>query len=184
METVVTEHYLVVAIATLDQLLKQENVVLEFWTMRKKKLDQCHQFVLFERSAKQVRPSARLSVRLAVYLSVSIYMSLLKVVLSLCLAAWYLFSVCHSMFLCWLCFLSFRLWSGSTTPESSTCQLTQTWVRISARRNLCSRNTTSSRSLPRSVYLLKNTANSRSLPRSVSLLKEHNEYKVTAKVSI
>ncbi len=43
------------SIATLEQLLKQENIVLEFWTMRKKKLDQCHQFVLFERSAKQVR---------------------------------------------------------------------------------------------------------------------------------
>ena len=58
--------YLVVAIATLDQLLKQENVVLEFWTMRKKKLDQCHQFVLFERSAKQVRLSVCLYVCLSV----------------------------------------------------------------------------------------------------------------------
>lgn len=37
----------------LDKLLTQENQVLEFWTQRKKRLDQCQQFVLFERSAKQ-----------------------------------------------------------------------------------------------------------------------------------
>ncbi|XP_067120464.1 LOW QUALITY PROTEIN: triple functional domain protein-like [Centruroides vittatus] len=37
----------------LDQLLKQENKVLEFWTIRKKRLDQCQQYVLFERSARQ-----------------------------------------------------------------------------------------------------------------------------------
>ncbi|XP_064646133.1 triple functional domain protein-like isoform X3 [Lineus longissimus] len=39
--------------ATLDQLLQQENMVLEYWTMRKRKLDHCQQFVMFERSAKQ-----------------------------------------------------------------------------------------------------------------------------------
>ena len=39
--------------ATLDHLLQQENMVLEYWSMRKRKLDQCQQFVLFERSAKQ-----------------------------------------------------------------------------------------------------------------------------------
>lgn len=39
--------------AILDKLLTQENQVLEFWTQRKKRLDQCQQFVLFERSAKQ-----------------------------------------------------------------------------------------------------------------------------------
>ncbi|XP_055846907.1 triple functional domain protein isoform X2 [Episyrphus balteatus] len=39
--------------AILDKLLTQENQVLEFWTQRKKSLDQCQQFVLFERSAKQ-----------------------------------------------------------------------------------------------------------------------------------
>ena len=37
----------------LDKLLSQENQVLEYWTQRKKRLDQCQQFVLFERSAKQ-----------------------------------------------------------------------------------------------------------------------------------
>ncbi|KRK00715.1 triple functional domain protein isoform X1 [Drosophila yakuba] len=37
----------------LDKLLTQENQVLDFWTLRKKSLDQCQQFVLFERSAKQ-----------------------------------------------------------------------------------------------------------------------------------
>ena len=90
--------YLVVAIATLDQLLKQENVVLEFWTMRKKKLDQCHQFVLFERSAKQVRPSVCvcLSVNESISLSVwpSVWMTsvCLSVSLSVCV------SVCLSLF--------------------------------------------------------------------------------------
>ncbi|XP_013406610.1 kalirin isoform X8 [Lingula anatina] len=39
--------------ATLEQLLQHENMVLEFWTLRKKRLDQCQQFVLFESSAKQ-----------------------------------------------------------------------------------------------------------------------------------
>ncbi|XP_052080801.1 triple functional domain protein-like isoform X2 [Mytilus californianus] len=39
--------------ATLDQLLQQENLVLEYWTVKKKKLEQCHQYVLFEQSAKQ-----------------------------------------------------------------------------------------------------------------------------------
>uniref|UniRef100_T1IXB4 Uncharacterized protein n=1 Tax=Strigamia maritima TaxID=126957 RepID=T1IXB4_STRMM len=37
----------------LEQLLKQENQVLEYWTLKKKSLDQCQQFVLFEHSAKQ-----------------------------------------------------------------------------------------------------------------------------------
>ncbi|BFZ15658.1 hypothetical protein BsWGS_18696 [Bradybaena similaris] len=39
--------------ATLAKLLQQENLVLEYWTMKKRKLEQCHQFVLFEQSAKQ-----------------------------------------------------------------------------------------------------------------------------------
>ncbi|XP_014209362.1 triple functional domain protein, partial [Copidosoma floridanum] len=37
----------------LEELLSKENKVLECWTQRKKRLDQCHQYVLFERSAKQ-----------------------------------------------------------------------------------------------------------------------------------
>ena len=37
----------------LDNLMAQENKVLEHWTQKKKKLDQCQQFVLFEGSAKQ-----------------------------------------------------------------------------------------------------------------------------------
>ncbi|XP_068142683.1 LOW QUALITY PROTEIN: triple functional domain protein [Drosophila tropicalis] len=37
----------------LDKLLTQENQVLDYWTMRKKCLDQCQQFVLFEKSAKE-----------------------------------------------------------------------------------------------------------------------------------
>lgn len=39
----------------LNELLQRENRVLHFWTMRKKRLDQCQQYVVFERSAKQVR---------------------------------------------------------------------------------------------------------------------------------
>ncbi|XP_021366305.1 triple functional domain protein-like isoform X1 [Mizuhopecten yessoensis] len=39
--------------ATLDQLLQQENVVIEYWTVKKRKLEQCHQYVLFEQSARQ-----------------------------------------------------------------------------------------------------------------------------------
>lgn len=46
--------FMVTLIATLEWLLEQENKVLENWTVKKKKLDQCQQFVLFERSAKQV----------------------------------------------------------------------------------------------------------------------------------
>ncbi|XP_015125607.1 triple functional domain protein isoform X1 [Diachasma alloeum] len=37
----------------LEELLSKENKVLEYWTQRKKRLDQCHQYVLYERSAKQ-----------------------------------------------------------------------------------------------------------------------------------
>lgn len=38
----------------LNELLQRENRVLHFWTMRKRRLDQCQQYVVFERSAKQV----------------------------------------------------------------------------------------------------------------------------------
>lgn len=37
----------------LEKLLSQENRVLEYWTAKKKRLDQNQQFCLFERSAKQ-----------------------------------------------------------------------------------------------------------------------------------
>ncbi|XP_071527234.1 triple functional domain protein isoform X3 [Panulirus ornatus] len=37
----------------LENLMDQENKVLDHWTQKKKKLDQCQQFVLFEGSAKQ-----------------------------------------------------------------------------------------------------------------------------------
>ncbi|XP_015585806.1 triple functional domain protein isoform X4 [Cephus cinctus] len=40
-------------VGILEELLSKENKVLEYWTQRKKRLDQCHQYVLFERSAKQ-----------------------------------------------------------------------------------------------------------------------------------
>ncbi|RXG71523.1 Triple functional domain protein [Armadillidium vulgare] len=37
----------------LENLMAQENTVLDNWTQKKKKLDQCQQFILFEQSAKQ-----------------------------------------------------------------------------------------------------------------------------------
>uniref|UniRef100_A0A8C5QUW3 non-specific serine/threonine protein kinase n=1 Tax=Leptobrachium leishanense TaxID=445787 RepID=A0A8C5QUW3_9ANUR len=39
--------------AILSELLQRENRVLHFWTLKKRRLDQCQQFVVFERSAKQ-----------------------------------------------------------------------------------------------------------------------------------
>ena len=37
----------------LEKLLTQENRVLEYWTNKKKRLDQNQQYCLFERTAKQ-----------------------------------------------------------------------------------------------------------------------------------
>ncbi|XP_070570002.1 kalirin-like isoform X4 [Ptychodera flava] len=37
----------------LEKLLNLENSVLEHWTIKKKRLDQCQQYVLFEKSARQ-----------------------------------------------------------------------------------------------------------------------------------
>ncbi|XP_072301119.1 kalirin isoform X3 [Eucyclogobius newberryi] len=39
--------------AILNELLQRENRVLHFWTLKKRRLDQCQQYVMFERSAKQ-----------------------------------------------------------------------------------------------------------------------------------
>ncbi|KAG1925845.1 kalirin [Pimephales promelas] len=39
--------------AILNELLQRENRVLHFWTMKKRRLDQCQQYVVFEHSAKQ-----------------------------------------------------------------------------------------------------------------------------------
>lgn len=44
----------VIFVGTLEELLQQEDKVLESWTTKKKRLDQCLQYVLFERSARQV----------------------------------------------------------------------------------------------------------------------------------
>ena len=41
------------SIAILEKLLSQENRVLEYWTSKKKRLDQTQQYCLFERSARQ-----------------------------------------------------------------------------------------------------------------------------------
>ncbi|KAG2459312.1 KALRN protein, partial [Polypterus senegalus] len=40
-------------LAILNELLQRENRVLHFWTMKKRRLDQCQQYVVFERSTKQ-----------------------------------------------------------------------------------------------------------------------------------
>ncbi|KAI4889787.1 hypothetical protein NFI96_030817, partial [Prochilodus magdalenae] len=40
-------------VAILSELLQRENRVLHFWTLKKRRLDQCQQYVLFERHAKQ-----------------------------------------------------------------------------------------------------------------------------------
>lgn len=37
----------------LDKLLNQENKVLANWSKRKKRFDECQQFILFEKSAQQ-----------------------------------------------------------------------------------------------------------------------------------
>lgn len=53
-------HYNVVGLflflfaAILNELLQRENRVLHFWTLKKRRLDQCQQYLVFERSAKQV----------------------------------------------------------------------------------------------------------------------------------
>ncbi|XP_031413764.1 kalirin isoform X2 [Clupea harengus] len=39
--------------AILNELLQRENRVLHFWTLKKRRLDQCQQYVVFERSTKQ-----------------------------------------------------------------------------------------------------------------------------------
>ncbi|XP_053326998.1 kalirin isoform X2 [Spea bombifrons] len=39
--------------AILSELLQRENRVLHFWTLKKRRLDQCQQYIVFERSAKQ-----------------------------------------------------------------------------------------------------------------------------------
>ncbi|TNN79748.1 Triple functional domain protein [Liparis tanakae] len=50
----------------LNELLQRENRVLHFWTMRKRRLDQCQQYVVFERSAKQqTKERVKLLIQLA-----------------------------------------------------------------------------------------------------------------------
>ncbi|XP_062258384.1 kalirin isoform X2 [Platichthys flesus] len=39
--------------AILNELLQRENRVLHFWTLKKRRLDQCQQYLVFERSTKQ-----------------------------------------------------------------------------------------------------------------------------------
>lgn len=50
----VTSAHLLCPAAILSELLQRENRVLHFWTLKKRRLDQCQQYVVFERSAKQV----------------------------------------------------------------------------------------------------------------------------------
>lgn len=51
---IVLTSVLLFSIAILSELLQRENRVLHFWTLKKRRLDQCQQYVVFERSAKQV----------------------------------------------------------------------------------------------------------------------------------
>ncbi|KAI2663301.1 Kalirin [Labeo rohita] len=52
--------------AILSELLQRENRVLHFWTMKKRRLDQCQQYVLFERHAKQqTQEKVKLLIQLA-----------------------------------------------------------------------------------------------------------------------
>lgn len=51
-----TSAHLLCPTAILSELLQRENRVLHFWTLKKRRLDQCQQYVVFERSAKQVCP--------------------------------------------------------------------------------------------------------------------------------
>ena len=46
-------HKFSLPLVILEKLLTQENRVLEYWTSKKKRLDQNQQYVLFERSARQ-----------------------------------------------------------------------------------------------------------------------------------
>ncbi|XP_033224250.1 kalirin isoform X3 [Belonocnema kinseyi] len=43
----------------LEELLSKENKVLEYWTQRKKRLDQCHQYSVLDHSAKQTLEGMR-----------------------------------------------------------------------------------------------------------------------------
>ncbi|KAI4579141.1 hypothetical protein MJT46_000509, partial [Ovis ammon polii x Ovis aries] len=52
--------------AILSELLQRENRVLHFWTLKKRRLDQCQQYVVFERSAKQqTKEKVKLLIQLA-----------------------------------------------------------------------------------------------------------------------
>lgn len=59
--------FLFVLSDTLNELFQRENRVLHYWTMRKRRLDQCQQYVVFERSAKQVGHLAGLPGTLCVH---------------------------------------------------------------------------------------------------------------------
>ena len=43
----------------LEELLSKENKVLEYWTQRKKRLDQCHQYSVLDHSARQTLEGMR-----------------------------------------------------------------------------------------------------------------------------
>lgn len=38
----------------LSELLQRENRVLHFWTLKKRRLDQCQQYLMFQSHAQQV----------------------------------------------------------------------------------------------------------------------------------
>ena len=138
--------------------------------MRKKKLDQCHQFVLFERSAKQVRPSVCVclsvnesislsvwpSVRQFICLCVSLPASLLKEMLNL----YFTQKSPVLLFIHSLVPLFINSLVGSIVQALE-------WIHDTGE-----------------FYLSTHTNVGENLTETESLLKEHNEFKVTAKVSI
>lgn len=114
----------------LNELLQRENRVLHFWTMRKRRLDQCQQYVVFERSAKQVHETHTNTIWL-------------KKTSCCCIVIWQ-----HAFVVC-LCML--RLWSGSMTLVSFTCLHTPPPARVSTTHRNCWRSMRTSTSQPRLV---------------------------------
>ena len=137
--------------------------------MRKKKLDQCHQFVLFERSAKQVCPSLCLSVCLSVHLFFS-KSSHLPLSPSVCLSA----SLSNFTSIC----LSSARSVKFTFDNQDLFSFILRSFLLSVLQALEWIHDTGE------FYLSTHTNVGENLTETESLLKEHNEFKVTAKVSI
>lgn len=49
-----TDHGVFLCEGILSELLQRENRVLHFWTLKKRRLDQCQQYLMFQSHAQQV----------------------------------------------------------------------------------------------------------------------------------